>query len=174
MLSPRKALTVAKESGLYFFKDDAMHHAAAISFYAAFSLAPMLMVTVAVASMFIDRDIVQEKLFGQFGPLMGDQGRELIATMLEKSSEPKKGVLATVLGILAIILGASGTFAQLKAALNTVWQVAPASGFVRHERVEVERPGPAVSPADLTPPPPNRPADETRPAKKGTPRGQAA
>jgi membrane protein len=102
--------------------------AAALAYYTAFSIAPVLVVVVAVAGMALGQANVQEQILAQLRGLLGEQGAALVGTMLESALRPREGRIAMVLGLLAVMLGASGLFAQLQDALNTVWQVEPRPG----------------------------------------------
>jgi membrane protein len=105
-----------------------MELAAAISYYAAFSLAPLLVIAVAVAGLVFGADRVRDEVVSQFAGMMGKQGGELVGTVLENASKPKEGTLATVLGVAALVIGASGAFGQLKEALNRTWEVREKKG----------------------------------------------
>lgn len=121
---------VAKESAVAFVKDDAPAHAAAVAFYMVLSLAPLLLVAVAVASVFARQDSVREEVVGQFNSLVGESGGQLVTSLLASDAQPAKGAWATVVGVLVLIAGASGAFAQLKTALNRIWgiEVSPRGG----------------------------------------------
>jgi membrane protein len=102
--------------------------AAALAYYTAFSIAPLLVVVIAVAGMALGQANVQEQILVQLRGLLGDQGAALVGTMLESALRPREGRIAMLLGLLAVMLGASGLFAQLQDALNTVWAVKPKPG----------------------------------------------
>jgi membrane protein len=117
-----------KSAALGWVKHGATELAAAISYYAAFSLAPLLVIAVAVAGLVLGADKVKHEVIGQFVAMMGKQGGELVGTVLENASKPKEGALATILGIAALLVGASGAFGQLKEALNRTWEVREKKG----------------------------------------------
>jgi membrane protein len=102
--------------------------AAALAYYTAFSIAPVLVVVIAVAGMALGQANVQEQILTQLRGLLGEQGAALVGTMLESALRPREGRIAMVLGLLAVMLGASGLFAQLQDAFNTVWEVKPKPG----------------------------------------------
>ncbi len=109
-------------------EDKAPRLAAALAYYAGFSIAPILVIAIAIASLFYDRQAVQDLVIAQISGLAGSQGGELIATMLEASRDIGSNSLAIGVSIAALIFGASGVFGQLQDALNTIWEVTPKPG----------------------------------------------
>jgi membrane protein len=109
-----------------FSDDDCPTMAAALSYYTIFSLPPLLVLILLLLGAVLDQQDVQKALEGQIGNLMGPAGREQVATILRQAHLPgSKGIVATALGIGALLLGAAGAFGQLQAALNRAWEVKP-------------------------------------------------
>jgi membrane protein len=104
-------------------EDHASRLAAALAYYTIFSLAPLLVIAIAVAGLLWQRDAVQESVLNQIGGLVGAQGQTFVAGLLESASHPAQGVLATIIGIITLLFGALGAFNELHNALNTVWEV---------------------------------------------------
>lgn len=104
-------------------EDHAPRLAAALSYYTAFSIAPILVIAIAVVGLFYQREAAQEHLLAQVGGLAGTQARELMAGMLQASQNLGSNLWAVVLGTAALIFGATGVFVQLQEALNTMWEV---------------------------------------------------
>lgn len=129
-MTPREIVSAARESASDFLKDEAPAHAAAVAFYLVLSLAPLLLVAVGVAGAIAGRDRVQEELVAQFGGLVGEEGGGLVARLLDHGGGEGKGPAAAFAGVAVLVASASGAFAQLKAALNRIWevQVSPTSG----------------------------------------------
>jgi len=110
--------------------------AAALAYYTAFSLAPILVIAIAVVGVVFDRQAAREQVVRQINSLAGPQGAELVDSMLNAAQDMGENVLATVFGLLALIFGATGVFGQLQDALNTMWEVAPKpqkgiTGFIK-------------------------------------------
>lgn len=105
--------------------DNAPRLAAALAYYTAFSIAPLIIVVIAVAGLAFGRDAVRDRLDEQINGLVGAEGADIIQEIVANASRPQEGVIATILGIVTLILGAIGVFMQLKGALNTVWDVEP-------------------------------------------------
>jgi membrane protein len=98
--------------------------AAALAYYALFSIAPMLIIVIAIAGIFFGEEAARGQILGQVAGLVGERGAAAIQDIVVAASEhPKTGVLATVVGVGALLLGAAGLFGQLQDALNTIWEV---------------------------------------------------
>jgi membrane protein len=108
-----------------FMSDDCPRMAAALSYYTVFSLPPLLVLLMLIVGAVVDERTVQELLSGQVGALLGPQGAQQVTALIRNASRPEIGSIAAVLGILALLFGATGAFAQLQAALNAAWSVAP-------------------------------------------------
>ena len=106
-----------------WFSDNAPRMGAALAFYTLFSLAPVLLVATSVAGFVFGERAAQREIVKEFGTLMGAQGEGAIKLIIESTDRPELGWVATTLGLLAIILGASGAFNELQDALNIIWKV---------------------------------------------------
>lgn len=104
-------------------EDNASRLSAALAYYTVFSLAPMLVIAIAVAGLIWQRQAVQEQVLAQIQGLVGEQGRVFVAGLLESASQPAQGIIATVIGIITLIFAALGLFNALQFALNTIWEV---------------------------------------------------
>jgi membrane protein len=105
-------------------EDKASRLSAALAYYTIFSLAPMLLIIIAVTGFFFgQRDVVQSQVLNQIEGLVGADGREFVSGLLTSASNPAKGVFATIVGIVTLLFGALGVFNELHNALNTIWEV---------------------------------------------------
>jgi membrane protein len=93
---------------------------AAIAYYAVFSLAPLLILVIAVAAIVFGREAAQGAIIAQFNSLMGREGAGALQAMIESASKSGSGI-AAVIGIGTLILAASGTFGEIQASLNVIW-----------------------------------------------------
>jgi membrane protein len=117
---------ILKHSVREFIDDDAPTMAAALSYYTVFSLPPLLVLLLTVLGAVLDPQDIQGSVEGQIRSLMGPEGGEQIRTIIANADRPGSGsLITTVLGIIALLLGATGVFGQLQAALNRAWEVAP-------------------------------------------------
>lgn len=106
------------------WKDDkASRLSAALAYYTIFSLAPMLLIIIAVTGLFWSRDVVQAQVLSQIEGLVGVEGRAFISDLLTSGSNPARGIVATIVGIITLLWGALGVFNELHNALNTIWEV---------------------------------------------------
>ena len=103
---------------------------AALAFYAAFSLAPMLVVVIAVASVFFGAEAVQGRLYDNFALLVGRQGAAFIQAMVASASKSGGGGVSGLLSVVATVVGASATFAELNNALDRIWRARPPEAAV--------------------------------------------
>jgi membrane protein len=113
-------------------EDKASRLSAALAYYTIFSLAPMLLIIIAVTGLFWAKDVVQDQVLNQIGGLVGAEGRTFIADLLTSASNPARGIVATIVGIITLLWGALGVFNELHNALNTIWEVKEeeTAGFV--------------------------------------------
>jgi membrane protein len=122
--------TLFRQAGAAWLADNAPRLGAALAFYTLFSLAPVLIVAVSIAGFAFGHSAAQGEIVRQFQGLMGVQGATAIETILQSTNRPTLGAFATALGLLAILVGASGAFNELQNAMNIIWKVdTVAKGF---------------------------------------------
>nr|WP_157406946.1 MULTISPECIES: YihY/virulence factor BrkB family protein [unclassified Janthinobacterium] len=98
---------------------------AALAFYTLFSIAPILILVIAIAGFFYGPEAARGELLGQLRGLLGPQGAEAIQLVLAGASNHKEGRLATLVATALLLFGATSVFAELKASLDEIWQVPP-------------------------------------------------
>ncbi len=103
--------------------DNGTSLSAALAYYAVFSLAPILVIAVAVAGLVFGQEAARGELTQQISGFVGEQGAELTQEMLANSSEPSTGSLASVIGLVMLLFGASRAFSQMQSSLNHIWNV---------------------------------------------------
>lgn len=109
-------------------EDKAPRLGAALAYYTVFSIGPLLLLTISIASFFMDRAAVQEQIVGTVSGVVGKEGGDVITQTIENADKGGGNIIATVVGIGVLLFGASGVFGQLKDALNTIWEVQPKPG----------------------------------------------
>ncbi len=124
----RNAVRLFKSAANEWSNDKAARLGASLSYYTIFSLAPVLLLVIAVAGMVLGTQAAQGKIVEQLSGLLGADAAKAIQTMLEKSSHHKGGILATAIGFVTLIVGATGVMIELQDALNTVWKVVAKPG----------------------------------------------
>lgn len=101
---------------------------AALAFYTALSIAPLLVITLRTAAFFFGDEAARGEIERQTRDLIGEQGATAIQAMIENASKPETGLTATILSVATLLFGASGVFGQLQDSLNTIWEVKPKPG----------------------------------------------
>jgi membrane protein len=124
----KNIFNLLKETFNEWNEDKAPRLAAALAYYTAFSLAPLLIVVISIAGLIYGKEAVQGQVQYQIQGAVGSQAASAIQDMLANFSHPSSGIIATVLGVITLVLGAAGLFGQLQDALNTIWEVAPKPG----------------------------------------------
>lgn len=108
--------------------DSAPMHGAALAFYSLLSIAPLLVVAIAVAGFVYGEEAARGELDTQIRGLVGKEGAEAVQELLAHAQQPTQGILATVIGLATLLVGASGVFGQLQMSLNAIWEVRPKPG----------------------------------------------
>jgi membrane protein len=126
-MSLKPALDMLKESFKEWKEDDALELGAALAYYTIFSIAPLLLIVIAVAGLVWGREAAEGQIYTQFDNLLGAQGAATLQTMVGNAAKQgdKTGILATVIAGVTVLFGATGVFAQLQSALNKIWNVEP-------------------------------------------------
>src|SRR5437870_4892250 len=106
-----------------WWNDNTFELSAALAFYATFSIAPVLLITVGIASIFLTPDTAENQIVSEFQKMVGPQGARAIRQVIESSRGFGKGIWAVGVGIITLIIGATAVFAELQAALNRIWDV---------------------------------------------------
>ena len=114
---------LVKESFSQWSKDAAPRIAAALSYYTAFSMAPLLILVIWVAGTVLGRDAAQGKIVEQIGGLVGTQSAAAIHSMIQAANRPSEGLVAGAISIISLLAGATGVLSELKSALNKIWRI---------------------------------------------------
>lgn len=117
-----------KETASDWLEDDAARLAAALAYYSLLSLAPLLVISVAVAGFFFGEDAAKGKVAGELGAVVGAQAAQGIQSVAANAQSPTSGIVGTIVGVVTLFVGASGVFGELQASLNTIWEVEPKPG----------------------------------------------
>lgn len=113
-----------------FMANDALSRGAAIAFYTATSLAPVLLVIVAIAGVAFGRSAARAAISDQLGQLLGPTGGDFINSLLAQSTDPGSGIAATIVGLTTVIVTASGVFGEMHTALNATFNSNPNAGSI--------------------------------------------
>ena len=112
-------------------KDYAASMGAALAYYTLFSIAPVLIIVIAVAGFFLGPEAARGEIVTQLQGLLGEDGAAAVQGLLESASEPEEGLLATIISIFLLLLGATTVFAELQSDLDRIWraETKPISGL---------------------------------------------
>lgn len=124
-LTPGAVWGIVKSGVQDWISDDSFTLAAAMAYYTIFSLAPLLVLVIAIAGVVVGRGQVERTIEEQFGTLMGPDGQQMITTIVRNAQNSEATGIASVLAGATLLFGATGLFAQLKSALNRIWAVEP-------------------------------------------------
>lgn len=124
----KTAFDVLKQTVSDWADDKAPRLGAALAYYTIFSIAPLIVIVIAIAGIWFGKEAAQGQIFGQLSSLVGEQGAEAISGLLQAADKPHEGIIASVLAAVTLVFGATGVFVQLQDALNTIWEVKPKPG----------------------------------------------
>lgn len=119
------AIELLKETFAEWNKDKVSRIAAALAYYTIFSLAPLLIIVIAIAGSVFGEEAARGEIVAQIQGLVGKDGAEFIQTAIENANRPAQGRFASIISVIVLLFGATGLFAELQDALNTVWEVQP-------------------------------------------------
>ncbi len=135
-MSARFFFKLIKEAFQEYQADKVSTLAASLAYYTVFSLAPLLIIAIAIAGAIFGEEAARGEIVGQIQGLVGNEGAKIIETAIENANRPDVSSVASIFSIIVLLFGASGVFAQLQEALNSVWEVTAKPkqgimGFVR-------------------------------------------
>jgi membrane protein len=122
-MQPRKVLRILKTAVQRWLERDAFEHAGALGFCTLFSLAPLVIIVVAVVGIVFGQDAASGQISGAISELVGPKAAAAVQEAVRRSRPEEAGLLPTILGIGALVFGATTVFAQMQAALNKFWGV---------------------------------------------------
>ncbi|RZM78658.1 YihY/virulence factor BrkB family protein [Leptolyngbya iicbica] len=133
-MSPKQVWRMLKAAFQEWNEDKAARLAAALAYYTLFSLAPLLILVIAIAGLFFDSAAVRQQIMGQVEALIGGTSADFVSTILDNANRPgnNSGVIASLISVGLLLIGATGVLTQLQLSLNTIWSVEarPDIGFL--------------------------------------------
>ena len=121
----REVWTMVKAAATSWLDDYAPSMGAALSYYTVFSIAPLLLIVISVAGLVFGKDAARGEILTQLHGLLGEQGAQAVQSLLESLNKPTQGTVATVVGVVLLLVGATTVFGELQDALDRIWR-APA------------------------------------------------
>jgi membrane protein len=125
-MSPRQIWHLTRKSVIAWRADNAASMGGALAYYTLFSMAPVLIIAIAVAGFFLGEEAARGEILVQLRALLGEDGAAAVQGLLESVGRPTQGVLATVFSIFMLIVGATTVFAELQTDLDRIWKAPPA------------------------------------------------
>lgn len=113
---------LVKQAGESWIDDYAPSMGAALAYYTAFSLAPLLLIVIAIAGLVFGTEAARGEIFGQLTGLMGRDAAAAVEGMLTSVSKPSEGIFATLVGAVFLLIGATSVFGELQDALDRIWR----------------------------------------------------
>ena len=128
-MNSREIFAILKEAGSDWMEDQAPTLGAALAYYTVFSLAPLLIIAIGIAGLVFGQEAAQGQIFDQLRGLLGEASAKSMQDLVENANaKPATGIVATVIGLVTLLFGASGVFGQLQTSLNAIWGVQPKPG----------------------------------------------
>jgi membrane protein len=121
----RNLWAIVKETGAGWDDDNVSSLAAGLAYYTLLSLAPLLVIAIAVAGIVFGEDAARHRIADELGAVVGAEAARAIQEVVKGARAPEAGVISTVIGVVVLFLGASGVFGELQMSMNTVWNVKP-------------------------------------------------
>ncbi len=119
---------VIKETGTGWDEDNVTRLAAALAYYTLLSIAPLIVLAVAITGLAFGEEAARQHISGELSGVVGPAAASAIESIVKNAHAPGTGVFSIVVGVVVLLFGASGVFGELQGALNTVWDVAPKPG----------------------------------------------
>ena len=119
---------ILKETGSAWDEDNVARLAASLAYYTLLSIAPLIILAVAVTGLVFGEDAARQHVSGELAGVVGVGAASAVQSIAENAKTPGSGALSVAFGIVVLLFGASGVFGELQSALNTVWEVAPKPG----------------------------------------------
>ena len=119
----KHTLSLFRKAGAAWIDDFAPSMGAAISYYTVFSLAPLLVIVIAIAGAVFGREAVTGQIVAQLSGLIGKDGAQVVQGLVASASDTNKGLVAGLISVVILLIGATTVFAELQSALDRIWHV---------------------------------------------------
>jgi membrane protein len=114
-----------RETVLSFIEDEALSRGAAIAFYTVTSIAPVLLIVIAIAGIVFGQDAAENAIVAQLSDPMGPQTAEVLQSAVASAASKSSGTIAAIVGIITLMVTASGVFGEMQSTLNAIWKAEP-------------------------------------------------
>jgi membrane protein len=123
-----KLWVIVKETGQGWDRDGVSSLAASLAYYTLLSLAPLVVIAIAIAGFVFGEDAARDRIAGELGHVVGSQAAQAIQEVVKRAQAPEAGIVSTVVGVVVLFVGASGVFGELQTSMDRVWNVKPKPG----------------------------------------------
>lgn len=117
--------TILKAAFTGFLDDMALKFSASLAYYTVFSLAPLLLLLISLAGIFLSRDVIQSKVFSEINGIVGNEAAKQVQDMLNNLQMTGKSTISVIIGVVTLIIGATTVFGEIQQSINIIWQVKP-------------------------------------------------
>lgn len=124
-LTIRQIWRILKSATIAWLDDRCPSMGAAVAYYTAFSLVPLLILVIAIAALFFSREAAEGAILTEVGGLIGHNAAAALQAMIVNASETKSGLMTAIIGIVALIYAATGAVGEIQSALNVIWKAPP-------------------------------------------------
>jgi membrane protein len=125
--------TLLKRSSSDFVEHKALKLSASLAYYTIFSLAPMLIVIIGLCSLFFGREAIEGRVYNELNEFIGKSAALEIQDVIKNTSKSRNNLIATIIGITTLMVGATGVFSEIQDSINMIWgiKVIPKRGWVK-------------------------------------------
>lgn len=117
--------TILKAAFTAFLDDMALKFSASLAYYTIFSLAPLLLLLISLAGIFLSRDVIQTKVFSEINGIVGNEAALQVQEMINNLEMTGKSTISVIIGVVTLIIGATTVFGEIQQSINIIWQVKP-------------------------------------------------
>jgi membrane protein len=121
----KNGFTILKAAFSGFMNDLALKYSASLAYYTLFSLAPLLLLLISLAGIFLGKDASQGKIFAEINGIVGAESAKSIQDMIKHLQTSGKSTISVIIGIITLIIGATTVFGEIQESINLIWQVKP-------------------------------------------------
>jgi len=129
----KDGLTIMKGAIAGFSDDKAMKLSASLAYYTVFSLAPLLLLVISLAGLFLGKEAIQGQVFSEINGLVGNQAAKQVEEMIKNLEKSGQTTLSVIIGFITLLVGATTVFGEMQDSINTIWKVKakPKRGWVK-------------------------------------------
>lgn len=121
----KNGFTILKAAFTGFMNDLALKFSASLAYYTIFSIAPLLLLLISLAGVFLGKDAIQGKIFGEINGLVGNEAARQIQDMIKHLEMSGKSTISVIIGVITLVIGATTVFGEIQESINIIWQVKP-------------------------------------------------